>query len=444
MWRRSRAYSSSGSSGPAPRFFVARKGTPYSPPARRSATASSSSGLKGLRTNASAPTRFAAALVPPVEPVSRITGISRVAGSAFSSSQSSKPVVPGMFTSRTMTSGRAERIRRRAAAAPSASVTSTSATSNVVLNNVRRAGSSSTSKMRKSRDLPGSRTWFVLSAATPRVLSHVREDTRGAKNLQRATFYGFLRVFVEARAGFPAQAARRDVLPQQRTRGVAVVTEAFLEHLHDRDARVEADQVGQGERAERVREAELGDGVDRLRLGDAVVQRPHRLVDERHQDPVRDEAREVVCDGRRLAEVARELRDLAGGLVGGVAAADDLDELQDRYGIEEVHADHPVRPAGRGGKRPNRDRGRVGGEDRPRRQLLVGTAEELFLRVRVLDDRLDHQVRGDEIVDDGDAAHDLVGGRAPFLLQLPEALAHCAERPVGRTGLRVVKGHVPA
>src|SRR3954469_19900683 len=112
MWRRSRAYSSSGWSGPAPRFFVARKGTPYSPPARRSATASSSSGLKGLRTYASAPTRFAAALVPPTEPVRRITGMALVAGSAFSSSQSSSPLVPGMWTARTMKAGRAGRGRR--------------------------------------------------------------------------------------------------------------------------------------------------------------------------------------------------------------------------------------------------------------------------------------------------------------------------------------------
>src|SRR3954471_24310446 len=111
------------------------------------------------------------------------------------------------------------------------------------------------------------------------------EKTRATpKTCKERLFYRFLRVFVEARARFAAQTARRHLLTQQRTGGVAVVTETFLEHLHDRDARVEADQIGQGERAERVREAELGDGVDRLRLGDAVVQRPHRLVDERHED----------------------------------------------------------------------------------------------------------------------------------------------------------------
>ena len=86
-------------------------------------------------------------------------------------------------------------------------------------------------------------------------------------------------------------------------------------------------------------------------LGDAVVQRPDGLVDERHQDPVRDEAGEVVRDGRRLAELARELGDRAGGLVRGLAAADDLHELQHGHRVEEVHADDLVRPVRRGGER---------------------------------------------------------------------------------------------
>ncbi len=45
---------------------------------------------------------------------------------------------------------------------------------------------------------------------------------------------------------------------------VARLAEAALEHLHDRDAGVEPDQVGERERAERMAEAEPGDGVDRL------------------------------------------------------------------------------------------------------------------------------------------------------------------------------------
>jgi hypothetical protein len=53
----------------------------------------------------------------------------------------------------------------------------------------------------------------------------------------------------------------------------ARVAEPVVQDLHDRDARVEADQVGERERPHRVREAELRDRVDRLALGDALEQR---------------------------------------------------------------------------------------------------------------------------------------------------------------------------
>ena len=117
-----------------------------------------------------------------------------------------------------------------------------------------------------------------------------------------------------------------------------------MEDVHDRDAGVEPDQVGERQRPDRMREAEPCDRVDRLRLGDAVVQRVGGLVDERHQDPVRDEAREVVRFGRHLAEVARELDDRRRRLVGGRRRPDHLDELQHGHRVEEVHADHAVGP----------------------------------------------------------------------------------------------------
>jgi len=56
---------------------------PNMPPASRSAMASNSSGLNGLRTSASAPAFFAAPSVPPSEPVKSTIGISRVAGGSL-------------------------------------------------------------------------------------------------------------------------------------------------------------------------------------------------------------------------------------------------------------------------------------------------------------------------------------------------------------------------
>src|SRR4029077_15719291 len=86
-------------------------------------------------------------------------------------------------------------------------------------------------------------------------------------------------VSVETAARLAAKVAGLDVLAQQRTRRVLRVAEPLLQHVHDRDARVQPDQAGERERTDRVGEAELRDRVDRLRLGDAVVQRPDGLVD---------------------------------------------------------------------------------------------------------------------------------------------------------------------
>ena len=176
-------------------------------------------------------------------------------------------------------------------------------------------------------------------------------------------------VVVEAAAGLPAEPPGGDVAAQERARRVLRIAEPLVQHLHDRDARVEPDQVGERERAHRVREPELRDRVDRLRLGDALHQRVRGLVEERHQDPVRDEAREVVRLGRRLPEVAGERDDRLRRLVGGLLGPDHLDEREHRHGVEEVHPDHALGACRDGGQLRDRDRRRVRGEHR-----LRGTA----------------------------------------------------------------------
>ena len=91
-------------------------------------------------------------------------------------------------------------------------------------------------------------------------------------------------------------------------------------------------------------EAEPRDRVDPLGVGDPVGERVHGLVDERHQDPVRDEARDVARLDRLLAELACESDDRGSRFVRRLFGADHLDELQHRHGIEEVHPDHAIGP----------------------------------------------------------------------------------------------------
>src|SRR6476661_3499382 len=63
-------------------------------------------------------------------------------------------------------------------------------------------------------------------------------------------------VGVEPAPGLAAESPRLDVLPPQRTGPELRIAEALVQHLEDRQARVEADQIGQRERAQRVIHAE--------------------------------------------------------------------------------------------------------------------------------------------------------------------------------------------
>ena len=72
----------------------------------------------------------------------------------------------------------------------------------------------------------------------------------------------------------------------------------------------------------------------------------------------------------RLPELARELDDRRRGLVRRRRRADHLDQRHHGHGVEEVHADHPVGPAGHRRERRDRDRRRVRREDRLRGQHL--------------------------------------------------------------------------
>ena len=130
---------------------------------------------------------------------------------------------------------------------------------------------------------------------------------------QRAPEHGVQRVGIrrpdgpELDAGGSAHAARirwkprptsgRGARPRPagagRRRREARVVEALVEHLHDVQADVEADEVGQLERAHRVVQADPGAGVDVLGRAQPFLVGAHRLAQERHQHAVDDEARPV-------------------------------------------------------------------------------------------------------------------------------------------------------
>ena len=170
-----------GSAPRAARRPSAVNGPSNRPPATCSTSASRSSGLNGLCRNASAPAFFASSSLEPL-PERTTPGSSRVAGSAFSARQKDRPSVPGIATSRTITSGRLASIRCWASAALWASSTSMSMISKVVRSSTSRPGSSSTSRTRSGR-VPGDGD---LRRAAVRWPADAR-GLRGARSLRRGS-----------------------------------------------------------------------------------------------------------------------------------------------------------------------------------------------------------------------------------------------------------------
>ena len=119
------------------------------------------------------------------------------------------------------------------------------------------------------------------------------------------------------------------------------------------------------------------------------------------------------------------------------AAADHLHELQHRHRVEEVHPDHAFGPLGDAAERCDRDRRGVRGEHRLVGKDPVCAAEEVLLHRRVLDDRLDHQVGGHELVDGAPARAPHPGRRRPSR-RASRGSAHRAEPAFGGAGHGVV------
>ena len=249
-------------------------------------------------------------------------------------------------------------------------------------------------------------------------------------------------VVVEAALGFAAEPAGLDVFHQQRTGPVLGVGQALVQHLHHRQAGIEADEVGELERPHRMVRAEPHRGVDRLDRADAFVQRVDRLVDHRQQDAVDDEGRKILRHRYLLAELVDERLCGLEGRVLGRDAADQFDQLHHRHRIHEMNADEFLRPVGRRREPRDRDRRRVGADDRVRLEHGTDLGQRLALDVLAFGHRLDHQIAVGELVDL--AGVDVL--ERGLALVLGDALAANLPRHVavdgGERGLQPVVGNV--
>ena len=125
-----------------------------------------------------------------------------------------------------------------------------------------------------------------------------------------------------------------------------------------------------------------------------VVGLEHRdgVVQIAEEQRVGDEAGPVVDRDVDLAEPGAERLDVVDDVGRGDDGLDDLDQLHDRRRVEEVHADDLVGPVRGDRDLGDRQRRRVGRQDRLRLADLVQLGEDLLLQVEMLGHGLDDQV----------------------------------------------------
>src|SRR5262249_45955183 len=202
--------------------------------------------------------------------------------------------------------------------------------------------------------------------------------------------YRLLAVVEEAEAGLLAEVALLREAAEERRRTVADVVELGEQQLGHGVDDVQADEVAQGERADRMAAAEAHGGVDLVGPGQPLLVGGDGADEIRHEQAVHDEPGRVHHRDDGLAQAGEEARRGGKAFAGGAGEVHQLDELHRRDRREEVHADRPVRARAR--HLGDAQRRRVRGEDRARPDDGDELGEQRLLGGEVLDDALDDEI----------------------------------------------------
>ena len=199
-----------------------------------------------------------------------------------------------------------------------------------------------------------------------------------------------------------------------------------MQVLGDAEPHIQADDVGQPQRADRMLVAEHHRRVDVLGGGDALLDHPDRLEAERDAQAGAGEARRVGDDDRRLAEGFHP----AGGQVDefGVAAGahDDFHQAGGGHRVEEVHAARaaPGASASRRAPSPTATRYWWRATPHPPAAPRRGRGRSAFMR-EFLRDRLDDKFGVGEGGVIGDHV-DPCGERIEGLGRVPRSMLACS------------------
>src|SRR5207247_4389323 len=170
---------------------------------------------------------------------------------------------------------------------------------------------------------------------------------------------------VEATAGLATIVARAVALLDAARRSVFLAPRRLVDRRADHEGEVDPGEIHEAERSERMAERLLRGEVDLLERGIALIDEEGRLAPERAEQPIRDEAFDLLLhQDRPLAHALRELDQQRGRLHRGVRALHDLDDLHDHRRVEVVEVRDLRRTLG-GVRDQARHEGRgVGREDR--------------------------------------------------------------------------------
>src|SRR5207244_3983020 len=155
---------------------------------------------------------------------------------------------------------------------------------------------------------------------------------------------------------------------------VLLAPRGLIDRRTDHEREVDAGEIHETERSERMAERLLRGQVDLLEGGVALVDEESRLAAEGTEQPIRDEPLDLLLhQDRPLPDALRELDQQCRSLVRGVRTLHDLDDLHHHRRVEVMEVRdlrgtprrvrEPARKKGRGGS--HEDRARQAGPPQP-------------------------------------------------------------------------------
>lgn len=143
-------------------------------------------------------------------------------------------------------------------------------------------------------------------------------------------------VVVEAFSALLTEPTCINHLAQEHTRPVLAVTRLRVQHFHNGQTGVQADEIGQLQWTHGNVGPVLHDSINRVPVPYPCFQTDHGLVDIRHQDAVGQKARGIRRNGRDLTHRLAESDGLIQGTLACLQATDNLHTFLDRDWVHEV------------------------------------------------------------------------------------------------------------